>query len=356
MPGRKFTAANGYRYGFNGQEKSVEIDPNGNSMTAEYWQYDARLGRRWNIDPVQKVFESPYSSIGNSPIWFSDNNGADTTLSTAGGGSATLPNEVTSINTYQSGNYVLKGSCDPVPVQQGQLRSFSSFLGTFSATWKKGKDGVVSFLGYQNDQGLDYNQAVAKYNDNIRFEQQLARFNAFMSDPINLLTLAALPLQMQSGQFQSGSPSAGNPSVIANSELKSIAQVELRGAIQGGMFRRITNSSAFTSLEVPMQLRSVKSIASDAGVGLQGVKLRIVRDPSLLGRGMFGYAHKRSITLFPDAFRNHETLVKTLGHERTHIFQFSLYGRSSSSSQAAAWESAAYEIENTFLKFYKSNK
>ena len=44
------TAAGGYRYGFNGQEKSDEI---ASSVTsAEYWMYDARLGRRWNIDPL----------------------------------------------------------------------------------------------------------------------------------------------------------------------------------------------------------------------------------------------------------------------------------------------------------------
>jgi hypothetical protein len=49
MPGRK-VASEGYRYGFNGQEKSTELDQDGNSMTAEYWQYDARLGRRWNVD------------------------------------------------------------------------------------------------------------------------------------------------------------------------------------------------------------------------------------------------------------------------------------------------------------------
>jgi len=357
MPGRRY-GGSAYRYGFNGQEKSLEIEGHDNSLTAEYWQYDARIGKRWNIDPVQKIFESPYASFSNSPIWLADQNGADTTLPTVGGGCATLPNEIYNITTYQSSNYVMKGSSQSVPVQSGQLRTFSSKLGTFSSRWKKEKGGGVSFLGYQNEDGLDYNQAVAAYNDNLKFEQQLDRFNAYMRDPINLLALAAIPLQMQSAQFQSGNPSAGNPSVIANSELRAIVQSDLRQAalMQGGMFRRISNSEAFASLEVPMQFRTVKSVANDAGVGLQGVKLRIVRDPSFLGRGMFGYAHKRSITLFPDAFQNHETLVRTLGHERTHIFQFSLYGRPSSSSQAAAWESAAFEIENTFLNFYKTNK
>jgi RHS repeat-associated protein len=78
MPNRHFeSAGTGYRYGFNGKEKDKEI--NENSFTAEYWQYDARIGRRWNVDPVSKAYESPYAVLGNNPIWFIDFNGADTT-------------------------------------------------------------------------------------------------------------------------------------------------------------------------------------------------------------------------------------------------------------------------------------
>ncbi len=57
MPGRNYKAGSGYRFGFNGQERSTEI--NDNSFTAEFWQYDARIGRRWNVDPVFKEYESP---------------------------------------------------------------------------------------------------------------------------------------------------------------------------------------------------------------------------------------------------------------------------------------------------------
>jgi hypothetical protein len=62
----------------NGQEKSTEIESNGNSYTAEFWQYDARIGRRWNMDPVKKYYESPYAAFGNNPISFTDRNGDDT--------------------------------------------------------------------------------------------------------------------------------------------------------------------------------------------------------------------------------------------------------------------------------------
>ena len=74
MPGRNYSGGSEYRYGFNGQEKSGEVFAN--STTAEFWQYDARMGRRWNVDPVYK--NSPYEVFGSSPISLSDKNGADT--------------------------------------------------------------------------------------------------------------------------------------------------------------------------------------------------------------------------------------------------------------------------------------
>jgi hypothetical protein len=75
MPGRKYMAGSSYRYGFNGQERSIEI--HNNSFTAEYWEYDSRIGKRWNIDPVPKIMFSPYVVLANSPIMFVDPNGAD---------------------------------------------------------------------------------------------------------------------------------------------------------------------------------------------------------------------------------------------------------------------------------------
>ena len=52
MPGRKYSAGSAYRYGFNGQEKSDEIGEG--LTTAMYWEYDSRIGRRWNVDPIGK--------------------------------------------------------------------------------------------------------------------------------------------------------------------------------------------------------------------------------------------------------------------------------------------------------------
>lgn len=62
----------GYRFGFNGQERSDEMKGFGNSYTAEFWEYDPRIGNRWNLDPRPAVGISEYSAFNNSPIWLND--------------------------------------------------------------------------------------------------------------------------------------------------------------------------------------------------------------------------------------------------------------------------------------------
>ena len=73
-----------YRYGFNTQEKVDEISGEGNHFTAEYWEYDTRTGRRWNLDPVVKSWLSGYSVLSNSPIWKVDPNGDDDYFDSSG--------------------------------------------------------------------------------------------------------------------------------------------------------------------------------------------------------------------------------------------------------------------------------
>ncbi|MEZ5014995.1 MAG: hypothetical protein R2794_11955 [Chitinophagales bacterium] len=75
MPGRSFTAGGAYRYGFNGQEQDDEIAGNGDFNTAEFWEYDTRLGKRWNMDPIVISNISPYTCFNNSPILYSDVDG-----------------------------------------------------------------------------------------------------------------------------------------------------------------------------------------------------------------------------------------------------------------------------------------
>jgi N-acetylmuramoyl-L-alanine amidase len=74
MGNRKFTQGTGkYRYSINAQEK--ETDLNENITTALYWEYDSRIGRRWNVDPKVKTEESAYLCFSGNPIFYTDNLG-----------------------------------------------------------------------------------------------------------------------------------------------------------------------------------------------------------------------------------------------------------------------------------------
>ena len=74
MPGRKYQAGSGsYRFSMNGQEKDKEL--NEDITTAMYWEYDSRIGRRWNLDPKPSSAVSSYSCFKNNPIWNFDKEG-----------------------------------------------------------------------------------------------------------------------------------------------------------------------------------------------------------------------------------------------------------------------------------------
>ncbi len=66
------SGSDGYGYGHNGQMKVNEIAGIGNHYTAQYWEMDPRVGRRWNLDPKPMFGLSEYSLFNNNPIWYSD--------------------------------------------------------------------------------------------------------------------------------------------------------------------------------------------------------------------------------------------------------------------------------------------
>lgn len=65
MPGREYQPMSGYRYGFQNQEKDIEIY--GDAISFKYRIEEARLGRFLSIDPLSAKY--PY----NSPYAFSEN-------------------------------------------------------------------------------------------------------------------------------------------------------------------------------------------------------------------------------------------------------------------------------------------
>jgi hypothetical protein len=75
MPGRTWQGGDKYRYSHNGHEREDEVFTG--AQSAEFWMYDSRILRRWEIDPIIKPWESPYACFSNDPIYHSDPNGLD---------------------------------------------------------------------------------------------------------------------------------------------------------------------------------------------------------------------------------------------------------------------------------------
>lgn len=151
MPGRSFTSQTSYRYGFNGQEKSLEVSEN--STTAEFWQYDARIGRRWNVDPVEKEWESPYLCFSGNPIALSDINGDNAGDSDKPKGSGTEK------DPYKGADVVVKAARPREAKKMVTYEVKHDFLGVYKTDvtyyfhrggWKKG-DGTFTASGYYEE-------------------------------------------------------------------------------------------------------------------------------------------------------------------------------------------------------------
>lgn len=61
-----------YRYGFNSQEKETQITGGETHTSAEFWMYDARAGRRWQLDPKPQIKISDYACLANNPLLLID--------------------------------------------------------------------------------------------------------------------------------------------------------------------------------------------------------------------------------------------------------------------------------------------
>ena len=86
MAGRSFTSGDGYRYGFQGMQRTDALAGSGNHYTAPNWEYSPRLGRRWNTDPVVYPWQSSYATFNNNPIYFKDPSGLQGIAFNGGGG------------------------------------------------------------------------------------------------------------------------------------------------------------------------------------------------------------------------------------------------------------------------------
>jgi hypothetical protein len=89
------------KWGFQAQQKVDEISGEGNHYTAEYWEMDPRLGRRWNRDPLEDEFpwQAPYTIFDNNPI-----NKIDPTGQSAGDPSTHTDKDGNVVAVYNDGD------------------------------------------------------------------------------------------------------------------------------------------------------------------------------------------------------------------------------------------------------------
>jgi hypothetical protein len=69
------SSGNEYAFGNNGQRAENELFEG--AYSAEFWMYDSRIGRRWETDPVDFPWLSPYQTFNNNPIALNDPDGLD---------------------------------------------------------------------------------------------------------------------------------------------------------------------------------------------------------------------------------------------------------------------------------------
>lgn len=123
-------------------------------------------------------------------------------------------------------------------------------------------------------------------------------------------------------------------------------------------FRRTHNTGIFAEFEETMTLKHVRSVMKDMGLDLGDAKVSIIRDEELAQRKEFmGYTlpDASGIQLYPAAFTNREQLVKTLGHEFTHLLQARERGIVRTTEELINREREAYGAEAKWWEAYCRN-
>ncbi|MCC6373089.1 MAG: hypothetical protein IT236_18945 [Bacteroidia bacterium] len=125
----------------NGQEKDEEIFTG--AMNAEYWEYDSRILRRWNVDPITYPWQSPYACFNNNPITYSDPSGLEGEEGEGGGDKA---------HDYTLANHGTKTLSDP-RFPRSPVNESEPSVGQLWSMFKEGYgkiDRGVSELGKQS--------------------------------------------------------------------------------------------------------------------------------------------------------------------------------------------------------------
>ena len=219
QPGRSYSAGNQYRYGFQTQEKSSEIYES--SYTAEFWQYDSRIGRRWNVDPVLKEYESSYLSFGGNPIWVSDFDGADTTKFPESQIKPMLKYFAENAKVKQSGAGVDYDDCIECHnkamktiLENSQTKTGSTASETRTEMQKAGSAGETKIFGFNDANGntalatpqaSKLKESIGKYvsdkTDGVKQLEEFTVFGVSIMDGYHTMTLTATQVKILGTTF-----------------------------------------------------------------------------------------------------------------------------------------------------------
>ena len=122
------------------------------------------------------------------------------------------------------------------------------------------------------------------------------------------------------------------------------------------MNRQTENVGAFSGLQERMSKKNVRAVAKEFGVDMKGLSITIDKNEELLALDIAGSANSGKvgeITFLPNAFRDKETLIRTIFHEKHHVEQYKKYGAEFVTANSTRFEQEAYEAEEKFIEELK---
>jgi hypothetical protein len=159
MPGRN--VGSDYHYGMNGQLHDDEVFEG--FMSADYWGYDSRLGRRWEMDPIVRPWESSYATFKNNPVYYCDPSGLE-------GGPAKLNLDL-GTSQQESGN----GEGDPkTPPRPANGQKFKIIQRDFNKAISQYKDRSARYVNYGKDQYFSF---TVDKSTNTTYVENIFNFN-----------------------------------------------------------------------------------------------------------------------------------------------------------------------------------
>lgn len=123
--------------------------------------------------------------------------------------------------------------------------------------------------------------------------------------------------------------------------------------------RREKNIGVFSACELPLQKRTVLQVAKKYNVSLDGLRIKVQRDISALNTGFCGVTAREDIgriDFLPDSFKNEESMLRTIIHEKKHVEQLRKYGVSYVEEHLDAMEEEAYSWEDALYDELMNSK